>query len=138
MVDIELVVTDLDGTFWDADTAVHPNTLAAVAALEARGIGLLMATGRRLGSTREPLGLVGLRPPAIMLNGALYLDLLTGERFHRRAFEPSAAFDILDHWLAVGVEPVLYVDHPDFEVFVGDRPATHPNHLDSFGSLVGT
>src|SRR4051812_38365093 len=80
MVDIELVVTDLDGTFWDADTTVHPNTLAAVADLEARGIGLLMATGRRLGSTREPLGLVGLRPPAIMLNGALCLDLLTGQR----------------------------------------------------------
>lgn len=138
VVDIELVVTDLDGTFWDADAGVHPETLAAVADLEARGIGLLVATGRRLGSTRDPLALAGLTPPAILLNGALGLDLRTSERFQRQAFDPGVALAILDGWLGMGVEPVLYVDHPDFEVFLGDRPSTHPSHVTSFGPLMGT
>jgi hydroxymethylpyrimidine pyrophosphatase-like HAD family hydrolase len=135
VVDVELVVTDLDGTFWDGDDAVHPDALAAVAELEARGIPLLVATGRRLTSTRDPLAKVGLTPPAVMLNGALCLDLVTSDRFHRHAFDLTDAADVLEGWLAVGVEPVVYVDHPEFEVFVGDRPATHPTHLDSLGAL---
>jgi hydroxymethylpyrimidine pyrophosphatase-like HAD family hydrolase len=52
---VELVVTDLDGTFWYHDQRVDPKVLAAVAELERRGVPLLVATGRRLASTRGPL-----------------------------------------------------------------------------------
>jgi hydroxymethylpyrimidine pyrophosphatase-like HAD family hydrolase len=134
-VTIELVVTDLDGTFWDGDDEVHPRTLAAVAELERRGIPLLVATGRRQGSARGPLARAGLLPPAVLLNGSLCLDLATGDRFHQQAFEPETAALLLEAWLAVGIEPVVYVDHPDIEVVVGDRPSTHPRHLAEMGPL---
>ena len=94
---VELVVTDLDGTFWHHATAgARPSVLAAVAELERRGVPLLVATGRRLASTREPLAKVGLAPPAIVLNGALGLDLGSLERFHLAPFpvdEALAAYD---------------------------------------------
>ena len=63
----------------------RPRCCAAVAELERRGVPLLVATGRRLASTREPLAQVGLAPPAIVLNGALGLDLGTP-----RALPPGA------------------------------------------------
>lgn len=126
---IELVVTDLDGTFWDVDDVVHPMTVAAVAELETRGIPLLVATGRRYQSTATPLARAGLAPPAVLLNGGLCLRLADGARFHQRAFEPAEASAALEAWLAAGVDPVLYVDHPDIDVVVSASPSSHPDHL---------
>ena len=44
----ELVVTDLDGTLSDARERIHPASVRAVRDLEAGGIPVLVATGRRL------------------------------------------------------------------------------------------
>jgi HAD superfamily hydrolase (TIGR01484 family) len=125
---IQLVVTDLDGTFWHLDHEVHPKTLAAVAELDRRGIDLLVATGRRLRTTREPLARVGLAPPAVVLNGALGLHLGTGERFHLLPLPTDAAVAILTAFQGVGLEPCVYVDHPDVEVYLAAEPSTHPQH----------
>ena len=102
---VELVVTDLDGTFWDHATEVAPSVLAAVAELERRGVPLLVATGRRLASTREPLGRVGLAPPAIVLNGAMGLDLDTLERFHLAPFPVEEALAAYDAFVSVEPQP---------------------------------
>lgn len=132
---IDLVVTDLDGTLWDSsDTApLHPRTAAAIEELERRGVGLLVATGRRLASARAPLARFGLTPPAVVLNGAMVVDLATDERLHRRGFTPEQATDVLGQFLAAGVEPCIYVEHDEVDVFVSERPSTHPDHLSSFG-----
>jgi hydroxymethylpyrimidine pyrophosphatase-like HAD family hydrolase len=53
MSTIELVVTDLDGTLWDTAEQLHPRTASAIADLSRRGVHLLVATGRRVTSTRE-------------------------------------------------------------------------------------
>ncbi len=135
MSDIEAVVTDLDGTLWWGRDAPHPATLEAWATLERLGIPVLVATGRRVGSTREPLARLGLRPPAVVLNGALALDLASGECFHRRYYRAEAAAAVLEAFRAVDVEPCVYVEHPDLEIFVGSSPSTHPEHLESFGEL---
>ena len=135
MTDIELVVTDLDGTLWDTSdiAALHPRTAAAVTEVERRGVGLLVATGRRLASTRAPLARFGLTPPAVVLNGAMVVDLATDERLHRHAFTPAQALDVLHHFLHAGVEPCIYVEHDEVDVFVSHNPSTHPEHLRSFG-----
>lgn len=132
---IELVVTDLDGTLWDNSDAVplHPRTAAAIEELDRRDVGLLVATGRRLASTRDPLARFGLAPPAVVLNGALVVDLATDERLHRRGFTPQQATEVLGHFLDAGVEPCIYVEHDEVDVFVSERPSTHPDHLRSFG-----
>ncbi|MFV0308219.1 MAG: HAD family hydrolase [Desertimonas sp.] len=128
MGSIELVVTDLDGTLWHTDDHVPAPVLGAVAELERRGTPLLVATGRRLASTRGPLARHGLAPPAVVLNGALGVDLVDGARWHRAAFEPTEANAVAAAFASVDVAPVAYVDHVDHDTVVSESPDTHPDH----------
>jgi hydroxymethylpyrimidine pyrophosphatase-like HAD family hydrolase len=132
---VDLVVTDLDGSLWHGAGEVHPATRAAWSELTQRGVPVLVATGRRITSTREPLARLGLAPPAVVLNGAIALDLATGERFHRHSFEVTAAERVLEAFLTVGVEPCVYVEHGVVDVFVSPCPSTHARHVESFGAL---
>lgn len=133
MPPVELVVTDLDGTFWHTDDLVPAAVLAAVAELERRRIPLLVATGRRLASTRGPLAAHGLTPPAIVLNGALGVDLASGDRFHVAPFPVDGALAVHDAFTSVGLSPVVYVDHPRYDVFLGEHPDTNPAHVQALG-----
>jgi HAD superfamily hydrolase (TIGR01484 family) len=133
-VDVQLVVTDLDGTLWHNATDVHPRTRDALARLEGAGIPLVVATGRRVASTRGPLQAIGIAPAAVVLNGALGLDLSTGARFHRGGFTAEDAVVVLDVFRAHGMDPCVYVDHDDYAVWVSTEPATHPDHLAGFGA----
>lgn len=134
---IDLVVTDLDGTLWHLDRDIHPTVVPAIEELARREVPLLVATGRRAGSTRKPLARLGLAPPAVVLNGALGLDLATGERFHRMPFPPDQAAAALEAFRRVGLSPCLYVDHERYEVFVDDQPSTNPGHLRALGDAAG-
>lgn len=134
--DIDLVVTDLDGTLWDPGEVVHGRTLEAWAEIERRGVPVLVATGRRISSTAGPLGRVGLAPPAVCLNGALGLHLSDGRRFHRATITADAAGAILGAFRVNGLQPCVYVDRDDLAVYVDAEPSTHPDHLASFGAEV--
>ena len=126
--DISLVVTDLDGTLWHTDDTVHPRTVAALRTLRRSGVPLLVATGRRASSTRTPLARIGLAPVAIVLNGALGLDLADGTRFHRAPFPNGDAERVLAGFARADLEPCVYVDDPEVEVYLGTRPSTNPGH----------
>lgn len=134
MPNIDLVVTDLDGTLWDAQERIHELTLDALTTLEQRRTPLLVATGRRRRSAQDALARQGLRPPAVLLDGALGHDLDTGDRFHRAPFDTDAAADVLNAFAAEGLSPCLYVDRDDADVIVGPTPSTHPQHLAHLGT----
>lgn len=134
---IELVVTDLDGTFWHTDDHVPTHVLDAVAAIDRLGIPLLVATGRRVASTQGPLARFDLAPPAVVLNGALGLDLATGDRFHRAPFPVEEALAAYDAFASVGLSPVVYVDHPRYDVFLSHSPDTNPAHVQALGDTAG-
>jgi hydroxymethylpyrimidine pyrophosphatase-like HAD family hydrolase len=126
---VQLVVTDLDGTLSDADERIHPATARAVRTLEAGGIPVLVATGRRLRMACAVLEAGGLVGPAVVLDGALGVDLRDGRVFHRVAFPVQAARRVLDAYTAAGLSPCVYVDRPDVDLVVGEHPSTHPDHL---------
>lgn len=128
MAAVDLVVTDLDGTLWHTDDDVAPSVVAAVRTLGERGVPVLVATGRRLASTRAPLAAVGLTPPAVVLNGALGVDLATGERFHRAPYPTEEAVTVLAGFRAAGLDPVVYLDHPEHDAVLSATPSTHPEH----------
>ncbi len=136
MTRVDLVITDLDGTLWSGHEVVHPRTVAAWTELESRGVEVMVATGRRVGSTRTPLAALGLTPTAAVMNGALVLDLASEQRFHHHAHDPAAARSILGAFRAAGLEPCVYVDVPDHAVLVDAAPSTHPEHLASLGTEV--
>lgn len=133
-VPVSLVVTDLDGTLWDAEERVHDRTVAALATLDARSLPLLVATGRRLRSAKPSLARYGLAPPAVLLDGAIGCHLDGGERFHEARFEPADAAAALAAFAAAGLSPALYVDRPDVDVVVGTTPSTNPRHLEYVGA----
>lgn len=135
---VSLVVTDLDGTFWLHDHDVPAATVAAARRLAELGVPLLVATGRRLSSTRRPLGAVGLAPPSVVLNGALGVDLVSGERFHRAPFPDGQAATVLEACRSVGCDPVVYVDDPEVDAYIAPEPTTHPGHVAGFGDAVRT
>ena len=131
MAAVELVVTDLDGTLWAYDSLHQPHdtTLDAWRELERRGVPVLVATGRRVTSTREPLAALGLAPSAVVLNGSLAIDLGTGEYFHRHHYDPVDAAAVLAVFRAHGMDPCIYVEHETIDAYVSDRPSTSPEHL---------
>lgn len=133
MAGISLVVTDLDGTLWDARERIHDRTLAALRTLERRGMPLLVATGRRPRSAITRLAADGLQPPAVFLDGALGADLSTGHRFLEAGFTAAQASGVLDAFEAAGMSPCVYVGRPDVDVVVGAAPSTHPRHLEYIG-----
>lgn len=137
MPSIDLVVTDLDGTLWHTDDHVDHKVLAALDELERRGVPLLVATGRRTASARAPLARIGQAPPAVVLNGALGLDLATSQRFHRAPFRADEASAALAAFASVGLDPVVYVDHLRLDVFLSATPSTHPGHVQSLGDTAG-
>jgi hydroxymethylpyrimidine pyrophosphatase-like HAD family hydrolase len=126
---VQLVVTDLDGTLSDADERIHPASVRAIRDLEAGGIPVLVATGRRLRMACAVLETGGLTGPAVVLDGALGLDLRDGRVFHQVAFPTSAAVQALEVFTAAGLSPCVYVDRPEVDLVVGDHPSTHPDHL---------
>jgi hypothetical protein len=130
-VGIELVVTDLDGTLWHRAGDVHERTRRAITSLTGSSVPVLVATGRRVASTRAPLLELGISPPAVVLNGALGLDLATGERFHEAGFTPEDAIATLEVFRRHEIDPCVYVDHDDHAVCVSATPSTHPDHLES-------
>lgn len=129
MSDIDLLVTDLDGTLWDGDERIHDETLVALREVEVRGVPVLVATGRRPRSARAGLFRANLQPPAVLLGGALGIDLASDEEFHRRAFTTDEAARVLEVFLDHGLEPVLYVEDGTCEMVIGPNCATHPDHV---------
>jgi HAD superfamily hydrolase (TIGR01484 family) len=135
-VEVEVVVTDLDGTLWEDETRIPEAAQVAVTMVLDAGVPLLVATGRRVGSTRAPLSTIDVLPPAVVLNGALGIDLSSGIRFHRGGFDAEDAAAVLAVFHGHEVDPCVYVDHDEHPVRVGRAPSTHPDHLVSFGDDV--
>jgi hydroxymethylpyrimidine pyrophosphatase-like HAD family hydrolase len=132
----DLVVTDLDGTLWHHERAIHPKTEAAFRHVIDSDTVILVATGRRRGSVLRPLRPLGLLPPAVVLNGAIGLNLATDERFQSSPFAAEDALAVLDAFRDVGLDPCLYVDEPECEVIVSHTPSTSAEHLASLTGVL--
>lgn len=135
---IRLVATDLDGTFWGPDFVAPAGHIAAVHELERRNMTVLAATSRRPRVTRQRLGVVGLKMPAVLIDGAVGIDFRTDERFHEAVYEAEAARSTLAAFRAYGLDPCLYVDDPEIDIAVSATPSTCAQHLERLGQFAGT
>ncbi len=134
MSEIALVVTDLDGTLWAHEGQIHDRVLRAWKSIEAAGIPIVVATGRRPRSTATPLSAFGLSPPAVALDGAIGIDLASGHTFHERPIAPEVGRAVLARFRDQGLSPVVYVDSDATDAYVGSDTSTNPGHLERFGS----
>ena len=127
---VEAVITDLDGTFWASDMSVHPESHAAVAALDHHEIPFVIATGRRAQSALHGLRAAGYQDrPGILMNGALVRDKLEGSSFLVEEIETHDALAVLEAFLAMDLEPVAYVDDPTHDMLIGREPAAGADYV---------
>lgn len=112
-MDIEALVTDLDGTFWATDMSLHAASLETVARLDAAEVPFIIATGRRAQGAMSGIVPLGLQDrAAVLMNGALVRDRLDGPSFHQSAIPNHNALAIRNIFVAHDLEPLVYIDDP--------------------------
>lgn len=108
-----LLVVDIDGTLVNARREITPPVRAAVAAAQARGVRVCLATGRIWASARQFVEGVGADPPVILYNGAMVYDFIRDEVWVQTPLPRQQARDVLR----------ILRDHPALQphLYVGDR-----------------
>ena len=66
----DAILLDLDGTLVTDEGAIRPRTLASIREAHARGVRVMLATGRSEAATRGVLNELGFDTPAVVFNGA--------------------------------------------------------------------
>ena len=90
---VQLIVTDLDGTFLSPDGTVSAENAAAVAAAQTAGIPVLFATGRPVRWLDVVRDLPGSHPTVIASNGAVLYDLGAGQLLDRICIDTHVALE---------------------------------------------
>lgn len=133
--DIDLVVTDLDGTLWDHNVELHPTTRTALDTLSREGVPVLAATGRRKASALRGFDKAAVSFPAVTVNGAFGFVPATSEtaeiEFHRHPFEVDFGLRILEIYRQFGHVPVAY--NLDGTTHLSPNATTSAKHVASFG-----
>lgn len=88
---VKLVASDLDGTLLRSDGSISPRTLVALQRLTAQGVHFVAVTARPLCMVQRLAGLHGLTGLAICSNGALTVDLASGNVIAHEALGAQAA-----------------------------------------------
>jgi Cof subfamily protein (haloacid dehalogenase superfamily) len=85
-----LVVADLDGTVRSRRLGITPGVRRAVAAAQAGGVRVCVATGRMWPSAAPWVEALGADPPAILYNGGRVLDFASGRILYERRLAVEA------------------------------------------------
>ena len=111
MKDIRLIATDIDGTLFDPAGHLTGRTRRAIAACEARGIPVVLSSGRTFEGIRLIAKHAGLNSPIISSNGG---------RVDGSPFGPVLMEDVLPPQLAAPVFRVLADSGLYIECYAGD------------------
>jgi hydroxymethylpyrimidine pyrophosphatase-like HAD family hydrolase len=105
---IRLIALDVDGTLLIPEGHVAPRTARAVREARARGIEVVICTGRPVFAGIKALATeLGLSVPAIVRNGKSIQDVATGEVLLFRALAAPIVTPALDAILAAGLPPMV-------------------------------
>ena len=115
MNDIRLICLDMDGTLLDDDHAtVPPRNVAALRAAAERGAAVTIASGRAWSLLRAVDAQIGVTRYAVLSNGAVVLDVTTGEWLYRRPMDPNARRTILTLLLDWGLPFEVYCEGENY------------------------
>ena len=103
----DALLLDLDGTLLDREDAIHPENLRALGEARARGVHVMVVTGRSLVSARPVLELLDLESVAVLFNGAAVYCPELGQLTEERILSERALDRLLDHSTSTGDLAVL-------------------------------
>lgn len=111
-----ILALDLDGTLVCRDGTVHPDDLAAVAAVQAIGVQVSIVTGRLYSGVRELAAQLDIRGTVVCSDGAELIDPLTHKVVAHRRMTGGVATHLRDR--LAGRELALFVmasDHITYD-----------------------
>lgn len=108
---IDLVALDLDGTLLDEDLRYTERVAAALAAAQARGVHVTLATGRAVAAIRPLTQALQIQAPVIGYQGGIVVDPVTGDVLHRATMPDDVARAAIHQ---------ARVEDLDFSLFVND------------------
>lgn len=126
----QLLVLDIDGTLLNSEDIVTPVVKDAIGRARALGVEVALATGRRVGSTREVVDEIGISLPIVTFNGALVWDTAREEAIHELAFSAPVIHEIVERCQRYGIAPVLLQGPEHGErIYVPEVDGTLPEYL---------
>lgn len=124
-----MIALDLDGTLLDQRMEIQPPVRAAVAAAQARGVVVTIATGRTFRATQPHIAVLGIRDPVICYQGGAIFDAQTGAVSNAVTIPGPLAAEGAQFMLDLGLFCLVYADE---KIYVAD--ATRPE-LDYYRSF---
>lgn len=126
----QLIALDLDGTVIDHNLSIHPEVRETIAAVQARGVHVTLATGRVFAAAMPFAYELDIRVPIICHQGAMVRHPLTGDVLYHAAMpaELSAAAvrELLDADLFViayiGDVHYIAARRPELELYLAFHP----------------
>jgi Cof subfamily protein (haloacid dehalogenase superfamily) len=109
-VTYKLVALDLDGTVMGHDLVIRPEVREAVAAAQARGVRVTLATGRMYFSTVPYARQLGIDTPVICYQGGMVRNPVTDEVLHHIAMPGEDAALALAELERADVFALAYID----------------------------
>ncbi|MBI4231428.1 MAG: HAD family phosphatase [Planctomycetes bacterium] len=119
----DAVLLDLDGTLADRHGCVTERTRGVLAALQGRGVRVMLATGRSVGSARRAVEGMAFNAPAVCYNGAVLCDLERDEWVESRTFSEAQAEALVDAVARSSLD--LFVYARDVRYTLPSRHAEH-------------
>jgi Cof subfamily protein (haloacid dehalogenase superfamily) len=109
---IKLLALDIDGTLLNTRGELSPRNQAAIDEARARGVQIVLLTGRRFGSAYLLMQELKFDVPLIAHNGALTKDLKTLETHYLYPLATETARELIELARESGVDLVCSVDEP--------------------------
>jgi len=103
---VRLIALDIDGTLLRSDKTLAPRTREALDRARARGVRLVLVTGRRYPSALRVAQELGGEVPLVLHNGALVVE--GGRVLRCRSLAREAAREAIAIGRAAGCEPVVH------------------------------
>ena len=137
---VRLIALDVDGTLLNPAGHVAPRTARAIREARARGIEVVICTGRPVFAGIKALAAeLGLSVPAIVRNGKAIQDVATGEVLLFRALPAPVVSAALDAILAAGL-PAMVEEGPRHSdtLYVAEGARTDPHTQSVLGHWART
>lgn len=104
-----LIALDLDGTVIDHDLRIHAEVRETIAAVQARGIHVTLATGRVFGAALPFARELDIRAPIICSQGALVRHPRTGDTLYQASMPADLASAAVRELLDAGIFVIAYI-----------------------------
>jgi 5-amino-6-(5-phospho-D-ribitylamino)uracil phosphatase len=122
-----LLALDVDGTLLDPAGELTPSVQQAIAAVQQRGVRVVLCTGRRFRTARPVAQALRLDGPIVVHNGALVKDVTSAATLRQCYFSD----DLYQHAFAAlqqAGSPMVYVDafHENVDILTAALEHAHP------------